>query len=97
MKIREQKVSVCQCKSVANKGDVMKIIEIDKGIFINIDKVFKIEMVRLEKSEKCYLKFFSGSEGNYAISKEFDDFDNAREWLSMQTIRAGATKEIIEL
>ncbi len=75
----------------------MKIIEIDKGIFINIDNVFKIELVRLEKSEKCYLKFFAGSENNYAISKEFDDAEEAKEWLSMQTIRASATNEIIAL
>ena len=75
----------------------MKIIEIDKGIFVNIDNVFKIELVKLEKIVKCYLKFFNGSENNYAISKEFDDAEEAKEWLLMQTMRAAATKEIIEL
>lgn len=75
----------------------MKIIEIDIGIFVNIDNVFKIELVKLEKGAGYYWKFFSESENNYAISKEFDDSDEAKEWLSMQTLRASATKEIIEL
>ena len=75
----------------------MRIIEIEKGIYINIDNVFKIELIRLEKSEKCYWKFYSTSEDNYAISKEFDDVEEAKEWLSMQSMRASATREIIDL
>ncbi|OQX71898.1 MAG: hypothetical protein B6D62_01045 [Candidatus Cloacimonas sp. 4484_275] len=66
----------------------MRIIEIERGIYINIDNVFKIELVRIEKSEKCYWKFYSADENNYAISKEFDDVSEAREWLSMQSMRA---------
>ncbi|MBC8384530.1 MAG: hypothetical protein H8E57_03310 [Candidatus Cloacimonetes bacterium] len=75
----------------------MKIIEIDIGIFVNIDNVFKIELVKLEKGAGYYWKFFSESENNYAISKEFNDAEESKEWLSMQTLRASATKEIIEL
>ena len=56
----------------------MKIIEIDIGIFVNIDNVFKIELVKLEKGAGYYWKFFSESENNYAISKEFDDSDEAK-------------------
>ena len=75
----------------------MRIIEIEKGVYVNIDNVFKTKLIHIEKSEKCYWKFYSSNENNYAISREFDNFADAKEWLSMQSMRAAATGEIIDL
>jgi len=75
----------------------MRIIEVEKGVYVNIDNVFKTELIHIEKSEKCYWKFYSSDENNYAISREFDDCADAKEWLSVQSMRASATKEIIDL
>jgi hypothetical protein len=74
----------------------MKIIEVDAGRFVNIDNVFKMDLIKVEKSDACYWRFYC-SDDCYSISKEFENNATAREWLFMQIMRASGGNEVIEL
>jgi hypothetical protein len=74
----------------------MNIIEIDIGRFVNFDNVFKMDLIKVEKSDQCYWRFYC-SDDCYSISKEFDNAKAAREWLFTQIIRASGGNEVIEL
>lgn len=74
----------------------MLIIEIDQSRFINMDLVFKIEFINVEKTEKYFIKFYSASE-SYFISKEFPNEKEARDWLNLCLLRSSGSHEILEL
>ena len=72
------------------------MIEVDIDRFVNIDNVFKMELLSVEKSDKCYWRFYC-REDCYSISKEFNNRTEAREWLFFNIIRASTGSEVIEL
>jgi hypothetical protein len=74
----------------------MKIIEIDVDRFVNLDSVFKMDLIKVEKSDIFYWRFYC-SEDCYSISKEFESNSAAREWLFLQVMRASGGNEVIEL
>jgi len=74
----------------------MTIIEVDKDRFVNLKQVFKIDLIQVEKSSNCYVKFYSAS-GEYIISKEFASDVAARDWLSLSVIRSSDANEILHL
>lgn len=74
----------------------MTIIEVDKNLFVNMKQVFRIELIQVEKSDRCYIKFHS-SGGEYAISREFPSDVAARDWLSLSVIRSSGSNEILAL
>jgi len=74
----------------------MTIFEIDEGIFVNLDNVFKIHVERLSGSETCILKFYH-TDNSYAISKEFDNLDRATDWFNLRVIRSAGSNEILTL
>jgi hypothetical protein len=74
----------------------MTIIEVDKGRFVNLNHVFRIDLIQVEKSDKFYVKFYSEN-GEYSISKEFHNEIAARDWLTLSVLRSSGTHEILEL
>ena len=74
----------------------MTMIEVDKNLFVNMKQVFRIELIQIEKSDRCYIKFFS-SNGEYTISREFPSDVAARDWLNLSIIRSSGSNEILEL
>ncbi|MBN2460758.1 MAG: hypothetical protein JXB60_04045 [Candidatus Cloacimonetes bacterium] len=74
----------------------MTIIEIDKDLFVNVENVFKMEIHQLEGSDTCFIKFYH-TDLSYAISKEFDNNELAKDWLTLRIIRAAGTNEILTL
>lgn len=73
----------------------MTIIEIDKGIYINVENVFKFELMQ-NTDQLYYFRFFSVSK-QIADSREFENLDLAKEWISMRIIRAAGADEILGL
>lgn len=73
----------------------MTIIEINKGIFLNVENVFKFELMKTE-DEKYYFRFHSDAD-LVADSMIFNTLDLAREWISMRIIRASGADEILGL
>ena len=74
----------------------MTIIEINNGIFVNLENVYKIEISRKDNSESCCLKFYPSSD-SYAESKEFNSVAEVRDWLSLRVIRATGSNEILDI
>lgn len=72
----------------------MTLIEVDDGIFINLENIFKFQIKNLGSSERCYIRFFR-NDTSYANSKEFETNDSAKEWIFMKALQAGGTNEII--
>ncbi len=70
------------------------MIEIDDGIVINLENIFMFQVKTLDSSEKCYIRFYR-NDTSYANSKEFDNRNQAKEWIFMKAIQAGGTNEII--
>lgn len=74
----------------------MKLFEVQKGVFINMDNVFKFELVKLENSDSVFWRFWSENDQS-VNSKEFtDDFD-ALTWLNMTIARSEGADEVIML
>ncbi len=73
----------------------MTIIEIRKGVYLNIDNVFKFELKENENGTFSF-RFYSSAE-SYADSREFETLDLSREWISMRIIRAAGADEILGL
>jgi hypothetical protein len=74
----------------------MRIFEIDKGKFINLDTVFKFELASMDDSNSIFWKFYS-SYDETVTSKEFIDQMDAITWLNMTIARAEGAGEIILL
>lgn len=74
----------------------MILIEVEQGRFINFKRIFKIDLIQVEGSDRYYVKFFSDS-GEYGISQEFANENAARDWLSLSLIRSSGSHEILEL
>ena len=74
----------------------MKIFEIDKGKFINMDNVFKFELISLEDDQAVFWRFHSSYDES-TTSKEFMDDIDAVNWLNMTIARAEGAGEIILL
>ena len=74
----------------------MRIFEIDKGKFVNLDSVFKFELASMEDSQSVFWKFYS-SYDETVTSKEFLDQMDAVTWLNMTIARAEGAGEIILL
>ena len=72
----------------------MTIIEIKKGVYLNVDNVFKFE---LHQEENIYFFRFQSSGETYVDSREFETLDQAKEWISMRIIRAAGADEILGL
>lgn len=73
----------------------MTIIEIEENRFINLNNIFKFDIIPVE-SNKCYIRFHN-YEDSYANSMEFDSIKDAREWIKIRILRAANTNEILEL
>ena len=73
----------------------MTIIEINKGVYINVDNVFKFELNK-KPEDSYFFRFYSLSEQS-ADSRDFDNLDLAKEWISMRIIRAAGADEILGL
>ena len=73
----------------------MTIIEIKKGIYLNVENVFKFELLQKEDNS-FFFRFYSHSE-QYADSHDFANLDLAKEWISMRIIRAAGADEILGL
>ena len=74
----------------------MIIIEVKKNKFVNIDNVFRMDILRKEDNNKVYWRFYATDE-SFCSSREFSDEQEAHSWLSMQIARAQGSKEIISL
>lgn len=74
----------------------MVIIEVKRNKFINIDNVFKMDILYQEKNKKVYWRFYATDE-TFCTSREFADEQEALSWLSMQVARAQGSNEIIKL
>jgi len=74
----------------------MTLIEIDHRLVINMDNVFKIELIKLDKVEKYFFRFH-GSDDVHATSREFDSPQEATDWVNLQIMRAAGANEIISL
>ena len=74
----------------------MIIFEIEKGKFVNMDNVFKFELVSMEDSDKIFWRFYA-KEDIFCTSREFDSQQEARDWLTMQVTRAQGAGGIIGL
>lgn len=74
----------------------MTLIEVDKRRFINMDNVFKFELIQLEKSDQCFYRFY-GIDDSHMSSKEFESEATARDWMNLQIMRAAGSNEILEL
>jgi len=74
----------------------MTLIEIDHGLVLNMDNVFKIELIKLDKVEKYFFRFH-GSDDVHATSREFHSPQEAKDWVNLQIMRAAGANEIISL
>ena len=73
----------------------MTIIEIKKGVYLNVDNVFKFELETNDEGH-YYFRFHSVSD-NQADSRIFETLDLAKEWISMRIMRAAGADEILGL
>ena len=73
----------------------MTIIEINKGVYLNVENVFKFEF-RINEDEKYYLRFYSAND-IIADSMLFESINQIKEWISMRIIRAAGADEILGL
>jgi len=71
----------------------MTIIEINIGVYLNVENVFKFEHLTNEDG-KFFLRFFS-TNNTTVDSKFFDSIDLLKEWISMRIIRAAGANEIL--
>jgi len=74
----------------------MIIIEVKKDKYVNIDNVFKMDILCNDSNKKVYWRFYATDE-TFCSSREFSDEQEAHSWLSMQIARAQGSKEIIKL
>lgn len=74
----------------------MTLIEVDERRFVNMDNVFKFELILLEDSIRCFYRFY-GIDDNHLSSREFENETAARDWMNLQIMRAAGSNEILEL
>jgi len=74
----------------------MTIIEINKGVYLNVENVFKFELHHSDETDEYFFRFCSKA-GIEADSMHFNTLDLAREWISMRIIRAAGADEILGL
>lgn len=74
----------------------MIIIEVKKDKFVNIDNVFRMDILLREDNQRVYWRFYANDE-SFCSSREFSDEQEAHSWLSMQIARAQGSGEIISL
>ncbi len=74
----------------------MIIIEVKKDKFVNIDNVFRMDILLREDNQRVYWRFYANDE-SFCSSREFTDVQEAHSWLSMQIARAQGSGEIISL
>jgi hypothetical protein len=72
------------------------IIEVKKNKFVNIENVFKMDILLKDENGKVYWRFYANDE-TFCSSREFSDEQEAQSWLSMQIARAQGSSEIISL
>jgi len=73
----------------------MTIIEINKGVYLNVENVYKFEF-KTNEEEKYFLRFYS-ADNITADSMLFDNINQIKEWISMRIIRAAGADEILGL
>ncbi len=74
----------------------MRIFEVDNGKFVNMDNVFKFELMNKKDSKTLFWRFLSNAD-NSVDGKEFNDSFEAITWLNMTLARAEGAGEIITL
>lgn len=74
----------------------MRIFEIDSGKFVNLDNVFKFELLNKKDNNKLFWRFLSNADSS-VDSQEFNDSFEAISWLNMTVARAEGAGEIITL
>lgn len=74
----------------------MIIIEVKRGKFVNIDNVFRMDILSSEANKRVYWRFYSTEEA-FCSSREFSDEQEAHSWLSMQIARAQGSNDIMRL
>ncbi len=74
----------------------MILFEVASGKFINMENVFKFELLTKKDSSKLFWRFYS-QENDSVTSKEFNDAFEAITWLNMSMARADGAREVITL
>ncbi len=74
----------------------MTLIEVDTHRFVNMDKVFKFDLIKLEQEERFFFRFYSSNETDIS-SRGFDSETAAIDWLNLQIMRAAGSNEILPL
>ncbi|MDO9577926.1 MAG: hypothetical protein Q7J16_08580 [Candidatus Cloacimonadales bacterium] len=74
----------------------MRIFEVDNGKFVNMDNVFKFELMNKKDNKMLFWRFLSNAD-NSVDGKEFGDSFEAITWLNMTLARAEGAGEIITL
>ena len=74
----------------------MIIFGIDEKKFVNLDNVFKIELVNLEDSNEFFWRF-SVTDDTFCTSQPFENESEAKEWLKLSFLKAKGSGDIIGL
>ena len=74
----------------------MIMFSIDEKKFVNLDNVFKMELINLEDSNEYYWRFFA-TDDTFCSSQPFENESEAKEWLKMRVLRAKGSGDIIGL
>jgi hypothetical protein len=64
--------------------------------FVNLDNVFKMELINMEDSNEYYWRFFA-TDDTFCTSQPFENEAEAKEWLKMRVLRAKGSGDIIGL
>jgi hypothetical protein len=72
------------------------MFSIDEKKFVNLDNVFKMELINMEDSEEVFWRFYA-KEDIFCTSQPFENESEAKEWLKMRVLRAKGSGDIIGL
>ncbi len=74
----------------------MIMFSIDEKKIVNLDNVFKMELINMEDSNEYYWRFFA-TDDTFCTSQPFENESEAKEWLKMRVLRAKGSGDIIGL
>ena len=74
----------------------MYMFSIAERKFVNLDNVFKMELINMEDSNEYYWRFFA-TDDTFCTSQPFENESEAKEWLKMRVLRAKGSGDIIGL
>jgi hypothetical protein len=74
----------------------MVMFSIDEKKFVNLDNVFKMELINMEDSNEYYWRFFA-TDDTFCSSQPFENESEAKEWLKLRFLKAKGSGDIIGL